>query len=152
VPRRPPRRKPSAVGYRNRKDVLVSQMKRISMSGSDIAVTDAGVADLVLEYAMHLGRMGTTDIVSVPVPDDGDDTEVDLLLGPASQIVLSNSVDGGTVERARSEVVAADLRTRIKRLTGPSSSPIADDAEPDPLASFIDFSEYGDPGTGERPQ
>src|SRR4051794_284008 len=60
-------------------------LKRISMAGSDIAITDAAVADLVLEYAMHLGRAGTTDVVTVPVPDHGREVHVDLLLGPSSQ-------------------------------------------------------------------
>ena len=61
------------------------------MAGADVAVTDARIADLVLEYAMHLGKGDTTDIVTVPIPDEGAGDEVDLLLGPASQIVLTGS-------------------------------------------------------------
>lgn len=121
------------------------------MSGSDIAVTEAGVADLVLEYAMHLGRVGTTDIVSVPVPDDGADLEVDLLLGPSSQIVLSASIDGGTVELPRADQIAAELRGRIERLTGRSAAAIVDDDEADQHTSFVDFSEYDDRDPDTRP-
>lgn len=127
------------------------EMKRISMSGSDIAVTEAGVADLVLEYAMHLGRVGTTDIVSVPVPDDGADVEVDLLLGPSSQIVLSASIDGGTVELPRVDPVAADVRARIERITGRSAAVFADDEKPDLQRSFVDFGEYDDQDPHGRP-
>lgn len=112
------------------------------MAGSDVAVTDGTVADLVLEYAMHLGRAGTTDIVTVPVPDHGEDIEVDLLLGPSSQIVLSESREEGTVELPRADEVAAELRARIEHLTGRSADLIAGDDETDPLGAFVDFDEY----------
>lgn len=117
------------------------------MAGSDVAVTDATVADLVLEYAMHLGRVGTTDIVVVPVPDGGGELEVDLLLGPSSQIVLSDSTDPGTIEVPRLDAVEADLRSRIEHVTGRSAQMIEGDAEIDPLGAFPDFDGYGD-----RPQ
>ena len=112
------------------------------MAGADLAVTDGTVADLVLEYAMHLGRAGTTDIVKVPVPDDGREIEVDLLLGPSSQIVLSESREEGTVELQRADEVAAELRARIEHLTGRSADLIAGDDETDPLGAFVDFDEY----------
>jgi hypothetical protein len=112
------------------------------MAGSDVAVTDATVADLVLEYAMHLGRVGTTDIVSVPVPDSDDTVAVDLLLGPSSQIVLSIADVEGTLDPERSASAAADLRTRIERVTDRSARSIAADDQLDPLDAFVDFDGY----------
>jgi hypothetical protein len=109
------------------------------MAGADIAVTEATIADLVLEYAMHLGRAGTTDVVTVPIPGEGDGNEVDLLLGPASQIVLSGSTDHEDHELPRVDEVIADLRGRIERVTGRSAEVIANDDELDPLEAFVDF-------------
>jgi hypothetical protein len=123
----------------------VTALKRISMAGSDVAVTDATIADLVLEYAMHLGRADTTDIVTVPIPDEGAGNEVDLLLGPSSQIVLSGSPDAGADELPRVDEVMADLRGRIERVTGHSAAVIESDEDLDPLEAFIDFEEFGNP-------
>jgi hypothetical protein len=123
----------------------VRRLKRISMAGADVAVTDATVADLVLEYAMHLGRVVTTDIVTVPIPDEGAGDEVDLLLGPASQIVLSGSAAGGDQELARVDEALAELRARIERVTGRTAPAIEGDEELDPLQAFVDFDEFGNP-------
>jgi hypothetical protein len=124
----------------------MSRLKRISMAGSDVAVTEASIADLVLEYAMHLGRVGTTDIVAVPVHGEHGDLEVDLLVGPSSQIVLSDSEEIQSLDRPRVDEVTADLRARIERVTGRSAATIADDDGADPLGAFVDYDEYGDEG------
>jgi hypothetical protein len=123
-------------------------LKRISMAGSDVAVTDATIADLVLEYAMHLGRVGTTDVVTVPVPNEGPGGEVDLLVGPASQIVLSGSTDhDDDDDLPRVDEVRAELRERIERVTGRSGAVIQGDDELDPLQAFVDFDEFDEPAT-----
>jgi hypothetical protein len=118
------------------------------MAGADVAVTDATIADLVLEYAMHLGRVDTTDIVTVPIPDEGAGNEVDLLIGPASQIVLSGSTDDGDDELPRVAEIAADLRRRIERVTGRSGTSTESDEDiedMDPMQAFVDFDEHSDP-------
>jgi hypothetical protein len=115
------------------------------MAGADVAVTEATIADLVLEYAMHPGRVDTTDIVSVPIPNEGSGDEVDLLLGPASQIVLSGSSGDGGDRLSRVEEVTADLRARIERVTGRSARAVEGDDELDPLGAFVDFDEFGNP-------
>lgn len=114
------------------------------MAGSDVAVTDAAIADLVLEYAMHLGRAGTTDIVSVPIPEEGAGGEVDLLLGPASQIVLSGSTESGVDDLPGVTEAIAELRARIERASGRTAEVIEGDDELDPLEAFVDFDEFGD--------
>lgn len=109
------------------------------MAGADVAVTDAAIADLVVEYAMHLARAATTDIVTVPVPDEGGGGgEVVLLLGPSSQIVISGSAELGADELPRVGEVTADLQTRIERLTGPLPA-ASDDEDVDPREMFVDF-------------
>jgi hypothetical protein len=127
----------------------VTALKRVSMAGADVAVTDATIADLVLEYAMHLGRSNSTDIVAVPIPDEGAGDEVDLLLGPASQIVLSGSNDHGRAELPRVPEVRDDLRARIEHITGRSAAPTETDVDFDPLHAFVDFDEFGEPRTDE---
>ena len=119
------------------------------MAGADVAVTDATIADLVLEYAMHLARNNSTDIVAVPIPDEGAGDEVDLLLGPASQIVLSGSNEHGPVELPRVPEVREDLRARIERVTGRSAATIQTDEDLDPLHAFIDFDAFDGPPTGD---
>ena len=124
-------------------------MKRVSMAGSDVAVTDATIADLVLEYAMHLGRNDSTDIVAVPVPDEGAGDEVDLLLGPASQIVLSGSSEHGPVGLPRVQEVREDLKARIERITGRSAATIQTDEDLDPLHAFVDFDAFDEAPAGD---
>jgi hypothetical protein len=136
---------PPALRGQHQHNGSMSALKRLSMAGSDVAVTDATIADLVLEYAMHLGRAGTTEIVAIPAPGGSGDIEVDLLLGPASQIVLSDSDEPGTIDPARAHDVADELRARIERLTGRSASEIAGDPDADPLAAFVDFDEFPEP-------
>lgn len=70
-------------------------MKRITM-GSEVLVTDARVADLVLSYAGVLARSGSADTVRIPVvAESGRVQEAQLLIGPASQIVVTEDGAGG---------------------------------------------------------
>jgi hypothetical protein len=125
-------------------------MRRISMAGADVAVTDGRVADLVLEYAMLLGRAGTTDTVTVPVAGGGVADEARLLLGPASQIAITAN-DELHLERVPltgvDETVAL-LQARIAAISGHAThrrEPAGDHADaglPDAAAAFPDFEEY----------
>ncbi|HET6826362.1 MAG TPA: hypothetical protein VFH64_10590 [Amnibacterium sp.] len=121
----------------------MSGLKRISMAGADIAVTRADVADLVLEYAKYLGRVGTTDTVTVPVARNGRVEHADLLIGPASQIALTEN-DDEELERIRLDVgdVALDLRRRIDSVTGRGS--FASAPHDDDQATLVNFDAYDD--------
>jgi hypothetical protein len=121
----------------------MAQLKRISMAGSDVAVTDAGLADLVLEYAMLLGRAGTTDTVAIPVVHDGVASEVDLLIGPASQIVLSESDEAPSaeVEHPAIDGLVEELQHRIDRISG-RAHPAPDDEEDNDRPVFVDLGDY----------
>ncbi len=109
------------------------------MAGADIAVTDARVADLVLEYAMHLGRAGTTDTVVLPVARHGQEEHASLLIGPASQIALTDSDDrkAEKVELSGVDELLADLRRRLDALLGRGAQAIA--TEEEPRANYYDF-------------
>ena len=114
------------------------------MAGADIAVTDGRVADLVLEYAMHLGRAGTTDTVVIPVARNGHAEEASLLIGPASQIALTENDDkkAERIELTGVDEVLADVRQRLDSLVGRGGHAIAIDQ--DPRESHYDFEAFSD--------
>jgi hypothetical protein len=93
-------------------------VKRISMAGADIAVTDDRIADLVLEYAKELGRAGTTDTVTLPIARNHHVEQASLLIGPASQIALTEDHDKGNskVTLPNVEDVLTDLQHRLRAL------------------------------------
>jgi hypothetical protein len=112
------------------------------MAGADIAVTDARIADLMLEYAKLLGRAGTTDTVRIPVARNKHAEQADLLIGPASQIALTEN-DEPRLEKVKLkgvDEVVADLRTRIEGLTGQRHGVITDEDSDAP--AFVDFDEF----------
>lgn len=129
-------------------------MRRISMAGSDIAVTDDRIAELVLEYAMLLGRAGTTDAVTIPVAEGGGTDEASLLLGPASQISITAN-DELHLERVHLEGADAAIELLQERIaaigggdgtgeegvSGASNEP-GRNALVDPAAAFLDLDEY----------
>jgi hypothetical protein len=118
-------------------------MKRISMAGADVAVTDERLAALVLEYAKELGRAGTTDTVTLPVAEAGRPGEASLLLGPASEIAVTTNLDASleSVQLTGLEDVLADLQARLDRITGRAQRPVLHD-DPD-AAVFPDFEDFG---------
>jgi hypothetical protein len=88
------------------------------MAGADVVVTSSEVADLVLQYAKHLGRAVTTDVVTIPIVRDGQAQSASLLLGPASQIAVVDEGPGSEeVELTVDEAVTA-LRLRIDAIAG----------------------------------
>jgi hypothetical protein len=57
--------------------------------GENRVMTGDAIAEAVLAYAAALGQNGTTDIVEVPTADeDGVAVTAELLLGPASQVMV----------------------------------------------------------------
>ncbi|MGN6742150.1 MAG: hypothetical protein ACTHJL_02475 [Amnibacterium sp.] len=118
-------------------------MKRISMAGADVAVTDERLAALVLEYAKELGRAGTTDTITLPVADSGRPDQASMLLGPSSQIAVTPNHDLTleTVPLPGVDEVLADLQARLDRLTGRAQHPVLHE---DPEAAvFPDFEDFG---------
>ena len=94
-------------------------MKRISM-GTDTLVTDGRLADVLTEYARQLARAKTSDTVVLPVAWEGTAEQATVLLGPASQITLTQShdEDDDDVDLPGVDAVIADLERRLDRLAG----------------------------------
>lgn len=67
-------------------------MKRIVYSGGAVLTGDA-MAHSVALYAISLARIGAADTVRIPVVADGLLSTVELVLGPASQLIIE---DAGT--------------------------------------------------------
>jgi hypothetical protein len=89
---------------------------------SQVLVTDDHVAELVLEYARTLAVHNTSDTVVIPVVDkDGAVTSVELLIGPASQMMTGFS-ERDPIDLDAASTLAA-LRAKINKL------------EPEPLDS-----------------
>ncbi|MBT2501430.1 hypothetical protein [Curtobacterium sp. ISL-83] len=68
-------------------------MKYINYEGSTILTGDL-IADAVMDYAAVLGANARTDTVAVPaVAPDGAITHTTVLVGPSSEIVVSEAPD-----------------------------------------------------------
>jgi hypothetical protein len=121
----------------------MSRLKRISMAGSDVAVTDGRVADLVLEYAKHLGRVGTTDAITLQIARHGRAETAALLLGPASQIAITENDDESLdqVVLPRTEEQVEDIRRRNDLLLGRNGQTVLEE-ELGQHSSFTDFDTY----------
>lgn len=62
--------------------------------GENKVMTGDAIAEAVLAYAAALGENGTTDIVEIPTADeDGVGVVAELLLGPASQVMVESAPD-----------------------------------------------------------
>lgn len=62
--------------------------------GENRVMTGDAIAEAVLAYAAALGENGTTDIVEVPTTDDdGVGILTEILLGPASQVMVEVAPD-----------------------------------------------------------
>lgn len=62
--------------------------------GENKVMTGDEIAEAVLAYAAALGESGTTDIVEIPASDaDGVGTVAEVLLGPASQVMVEPAPD-----------------------------------------------------------
>ena len=118
-------------------------MKRIMM-GSEVLVTDARVADLVLRYAGVLARSGSADTVSIPVvSESGAVQQAQLLIGPASQVILTEDGEGGLDAGSTLE----DLQRRIASHGGAGMSDDLlehedDPVDDDPEAYIVRFDDY----------
>jgi hypothetical protein len=115
------------------------------MAGADVAVTDERIANLVMEYAMYLGRVGTTDTVTMPVARHGRSDEASLLIGPASQIALTTNDDASleTVELPHVDEVLDDLRGRIRAVPGGRGTrEVVPEDDDEGAAAFVDFGDF----------
>jgi len=97
---------------------------------TDQLATDDRIAELLMEYAAALGRVGSTDTVVLPVARGGRVEEASILLGPASQITITEMHDeaDGSVQLPGVDAVVQDLQERIRHASG--NVPVAADDPP----------------------
>ena len=105
-------------------------MKVISYAEEHIVTTDE-IAGEVLSYARDLGRSHLADTVDVPaVYDDGHVGEVQLLIGPASQLTVLETEDGETAD-IPSEEFLADIRRRSAAIRSPLTAVVSEARQED---------------------
>lgn len=104
-------------------------MRRIVYAGETLLTSDE-VAAAVLSYAASLARAGAAETVVVPgVDEQGRPTEVELLVGPASQMA-SEPVD------VDFEVSAAEFLDDLSQRTSSRARPLG--LPDDPELRFYD--------------
>lgn len=80
---------------------MLEHVRRIEYAGLSIVTTDE-VATSVLRYAAALAAVGRSAMITVPAIDtEGEPIEVEVVLGPASQIVSTTTSGVGDVDDAR---------------------------------------------------
>jgi len=92
-------------------------MREISYADEHFVTTDP-IAERVLKYAKLMGRAGTDDVIGIPaVAEDGSVYQVEVLLGPASQITAIELPEHKQqTDLPGEEEVVADLDKRIASL------------------------------------
>ena len=85
--------------------------------GENRVMTGDAIAEAVIAYAAALGQNGTTDIVDVPTSDEhGSATTAELLLGPASQLMIETAPDDEL--EPEDEALVAELVRRAAAVGG----------------------------------
>jgi hypothetical protein len=96
-------------------------MKRIAYA-EEWLTTDDQVADLVLQYARSLARSETADTVTIPVLESGIVRKAEILIGPASQILVVETDEARPAHFDVDDAVA-ELKARLDRLREPDPVP-----------------------------
>src|ERR1700710_1856719 len=92
-------------------------MKRISYSGGSFLTTD-GVADALLHFVAALGSSHRAEAIEIPVVhDDGEADTVQLVIGPASELVSIG--ESTTFSDPDSQEAIASLNARTDSLRVP---------------------------------
>jgi cytosine/adenosine deaminase-related metal-dependent hydrolase len=94
--------------------------------GENKVMTGDAIADAVIAYAAALGENGTTDIVAIPTcAADGQAIDVEVLLGPASQVMAEPAPDDELEPEDGTLIAEIERRTAevgSTRFTAPASS------------------------------
>lgn len=98
-------------------------MKRIIYASGDF-LTDDSIADALMDYASVLAIINSADVVKFPgIDGDGAIQEMQLVIGPASQIL---SITTDEPDREMNAKVAADELHERARQRLPNSFDVAD--------------------------
>jgi hypothetical protein len=89
-------------------------MRQITYAGGTFLTGDA-IAEALMEYAAALANADRAATVHVPAVDNGDITDVNVLIGPASQLMAEKVVHAGP-EPDGTAIVDA-INDRMEHLT-----------------------------------
>ena len=89
-------------------------MRQITYAGGTFLTGDA-IAEALMEYAAALANADRAATVHVPAVDNGDIVDVNVLIGPASQLMAENVAHAGP-EPDPTAIVDA-INDRMERLT-----------------------------------
>jgi hypothetical protein len=102
-------------------------MKQVTYAGTSF-VTGSAIADSLLALVAALGVTSGTASVKVPALDDNNDiTSVDLVIGPASEVVAIG-VTTSAPEIIDADIVR-DLDDRVRALAHPRAVASSDDLD-----------------------
>jgi hypothetical protein len=97
-------------------------MYRVTYAGETF-LTGQALGDVVLNYARGLALKDRADTVEIPgLLEDGSPTVMELLIGPASQIVMA--VVDSDHEEPKDESTVADLTRRLESLSASNAVPM----------------------------
>lgn len=114
--------------------------------GENRVMTGDEIAAAVLAYAAALGENGTTDIVEIPTADeDGQATNAEVLLGPASQIMVETAPDDEL--EPEDEDLVGELRRRTAEVGGGRFADAASSHSDEPEAKRLRTAPPAGPGT-----
>lgn len=111
-------------------------MRRIHYAEESIVTGDA-IAFALLEYARMLAATARADTVELPTLLDESVKRVSVLLGPSSQMLVSE--EHTRADEIVDEALVADLRLRAGRLARPAPVYSDDDVSVPLGASEIDY-------------
>jgi len=107
-------------------------MKLIHYAGETFLTGD-GVADALLDYATALARRARADRVELPVLSDGELGLIEIVLGPASQLVVeTRDFADAPVDEVQDDRIESDIRRRTAALHNPR--PLASQISEDEVA------------------
>jgi hypothetical protein len=113
-------------------------MKRVFYAGGSVLIGDR-MADAVVRYAGALAMRDGSDLIDIPISlDDGKTTRAQLLIGPASQLVVIP--EAGVPEGPEDEATIEDLTRRARLLSSPR--PQASNESTD--SSFAEGDDFGE--------
>lgn len=94
-------------------------MKLIHYAGETFLTGD-GIADALLDYATALARRARADRVELPVVSDGQLGRIEIVLGPASQLVVeTRELDDANADELQDGELESDIRRRTAVLHNP---------------------------------
>ena len=108
-------------------------MKRILYASGSVLTGD-DIAHSLVNYAAVLARAGSADTVLIPAVTDHESRTVEMLLGPASQLIVEDAVTLPSDPVLEQEQFVADIDVRTAHIEHPANI--------EPAEGLIDYDAY----------